>query len=105
VLAELVANAVRDALGPGIEPVQVVRTLVTALGESSAVLRRGPAPLLALLEEIAGLVNRFVEDSLAVPRVDEPDDRHRTRLALVAANRRVLANGLAALGLPAPDRI
>lgn len=107
----------RHAAALGIEPCldypdvlqqRPERTLVDALGEYPAVIARATTaePLVALLDEIADLVPRFIEDRLAVPRGDDvPEHTHRTRLALVGATRVVLANGLAALGQPASDRI
>jgi arginyl-tRNA synthetase len=58
------------------------------------------------LEELAGTYHRFYDACRVLPRGDEePTDVHRARLWLVEATRIVLANGLALLGVTAPDRM
>jgi arginyl-tRNA synthetase len=58
------------------------------------------------LEELAGTYHRFYDACRVLPRGDEETtDVHRARLWLVEATRIVLANGLALLGVTAPDRM
>lgn len=115
-LARIQRNAEAIGLTGGATDLAVLderpeRTLLATLGEYPAVLDRATRatsrePLVALLDEIADLVPRFVEDRLAVPRGDDAaTPAHRTRLVIVEASRVVLANGLASLSTPAPDRL
>ncbi|MDO9496565.1 MAG: DALR anticodon-binding domain-containing protein, partial [Nocardioides sp.] len=54
----------------------------------------------------AGHSHRFSDNCRVLPLGDEdPSDLHRARLLLVAATRTVLANGLAMLGVSAPERM
>jgi arginyl-tRNA synthetase len=85
--------------------------LLRALGEyprvvASAVELREPHRVARYLEELAGTYHRFYDACRVLPRGDEePTDVHRARLWLVEATRTVLANGLALLGVTAPDRM
>ena len=112
--ARLVALARNAAdLGVAVGPDPGVLTdrceieLVRCLAEFPAVVRSGvPHRLARHLEALADAV-LDVNDSCAVlPRGDEDvTDRHRARLAMIVAARRVLAHGLGLLGVTAPDRI
>ena len=72
---------------------------------ASAQLRE-PHRVARYLEETAGTFHRFYDACRVLPQGDEePADLHRTRLVLVDATRVVLANGLALLGVDAPERM
>ena len=67
---------------------------------------REPHRVARYLEELAGTYHRFYDSCRVLPRGDEETtDLHRARLVLVAATRTVLANGLALLGVSAPERM
>ncbi len=67
---------------------------------------REPHRVARYLEELAGTYHRFYDNCRVLPMGDEePGDLHQARLLLVAATRRVLANGLALLGVSAPERM
>ncbi|TWS17813.1 arginine--tRNA ligase [Tsukamurella asaccharolytica] len=85
--------------------------LVRTLGEFPAVAAgaaalREPHRIARYLEELAGVYHRFYGECRVLPLGDEePTDLHRARVALCAATRQVLANGLALVGVSAPDRM
>ncbi len=85
--------------------------LLGALGEYPRVVASGaelrePHRVARYLEELAGTYHRFYDACRVLPRGDEePTDVHRARLWLVEATRTVLANGLALLGVTAPERM
>ncbi|MEU4220048.1 arginine--tRNA ligase [Actinoplanes sp. NPDC026623] len=87
--------------------------LLKALGEypdmvARAAELREPHHVARLLEKIAGAYHRFYDDpSCRVsPKGDEPiTDGHRARLWLNDATRTVIENGLALLGVSAPERM
>ncbi len=67
---------------------------------------REPHRVARYLEELAGTYHRFYDACRVLPRGDEEvTDLHRARLWLVEATRVVLANGLALLGVNAPERM
>ena len=67
---------------------------------------REPHRIARYLEEAAGAYHRFYDSCRVLPMGDEePGDLHRARLLLVDATRVVLANGLALLGVSAPERM
>ena len=67
---------------------------------------REPHRVARYLEEVAGAYHRFYDACRVLPVGDEePTDLHRARLVLVDATRVVLANGLALLGVSAPERM
>jgi arginyl-tRNA synthetase len=67
---------------------------------------REPHRVARYLESTAGQYHRFYDNCRVLPMGDEePTDLHRARLLLVAATRTVLANGLALLGVSAPERM
>jgi len=67
---------------------------------------REPHRIARYLEETAGSYHRFYDSCRVLPMGDEePGDLHRARLLLVDATRNVLANGLALLGVSAPERM
>ena len=57
------------------------------------------------LREIAGLWNPYLQDGKRHRVVSEDRELSAARLALCAAVRTVLANGLGLLGLSAPERM
>ena len=85
--------------------------LVRTLGEFPAVAAgaanlREPHRIARYLEELAGAYHRFYSECRVLPMGDEePTDLHRARVALCAATRQVLANGLALVGVSAPERM
>jgi arginyl-tRNA synthetase len=85
--------------------------LLGALGEFPAVVAsaaelREPHRVARYLEETAATYHRFYDTCRVLPMGDEEtSDLHRARLLLVAATRTVLANGLALLGVTAPERM
>lgn len=79
--------------------------LITALAEFSGLARTGPK-ITRYLERLAGLVAEFERHCPALPKGDEPtSEQHRARVALGAAARRVMADGLGLLGVSAPERM
>jgi len=86
-------------------------TLIRNLGEFGRVLKtsaslREPHRVCRYLEDLAGDYHRFYDSCRVLPQGDEePGDLNRARLALCEATRRVIANGLAILGVSAPERM
>ncbi|GAB3258803.1 arginine--tRNA ligase [Nocardioides dilutus] len=73
---------------------------------AAAAQLREPHRVARYLEDTAASYHRFYDTCRVLPMGDEePNDLHRARLLLVAATRTVLANGLALLGVSAPDRM
>jgi arginyl-tRNA synthetase len=73
---------------------------------ASAAELREPHRVARYLEDMAGVYHRFYDNCRVLPMGDEETtDLHRARLVLVAATRTVLANGLALLGVSAPERM
>ncbi len=85
--------------------------LLGALGEfprvvASAAELREPHRVARYLEELAGVYHRFYDNCRILPRGDEePGDLHLARLWLNDATRTVISNGLAMLGVSAPERM
>ncbi|BBZ08582.1 arginine--tRNA ligase [Mycolicibacterium doricum] len=86
-------------------------TLIRNLGEfprvlESAAALREPHRVCRYLEDLAGDYHRFYDSCRVLPQGDEePSDLHSARLALCQATRQVVANGLAILGVSAPERM
>lgn len=79
--------------------------LTAALAEFHGLARTGPK-ITRYLERLAGLVAEFEQHCPALPKGDEPtSEQHRARVALGAAARRVMADGLGLLGVSAPERM
>lgn len=73
---------------------------------TTAAQLRQPHRIARYLEELAGVYHGFYADCRVLPLGDEPiSDVHHARAALCAATRQVLANGLALLGVSAPERM
>jgi arginyl-tRNA synthetase len=86
-------------------------TLMRSLGEFPRILKsaaslREPHRVCRYLEDLAGDYHRFYDSCRVLPQGDEaPGDLHAARLALCAATRQVIANGLQILGVTAPERM
>ncbi len=86
-------------------------TLMRTIGEFPRVLKtaaalREPHRVCRYLEDLAGDYHRFYDSCRVLPMGDEEhNDLHRARLALCAATRQVIANGLHILGVTAPERM
>ncbi|KZS62922.1 arginine--tRNA ligase [Mycobacterium ostraviense] len=73
--------------------------------ETAATLRE-PHRVCRYLEDLAGDYHRFYDSCRVLPQGDEQStDLHTARLALCQATRQVIANGLAILGVSAPERM
>ncbi|MGA8852459.1 MAG: arginine--tRNA ligase [Aeromicrobium sp.] len=85
--------------------------LLRALAEFPRVVSRAaelrePHRVARDLEDTASAFHKFYDVCHVLPKGDEdPTDLHRARLVLVAATRQVIANGLALLGVSAPERM
>jgi arginyl-tRNA synthetase len=85
--------------------------LLRGLGEFGRVVAtaaelRAPHRVARYLEELAGTYHRFYDACRVLPMGDEPaTPLTYARLALCAATRTVLANGLQLLGVSAPERM
>jgi arginyl-tRNA synthetase len=85
--------------------------LLRALAEFPRVVQvaadlREPHRIARYLEDTAADYHRFYDTCRGLPRgAEEPTDLNRARLLLVDATRIVLANGLALLGVTAPERM
>jgi arginyl-tRNA synthetase len=85
--------------------------LLRTIGEFPRVLDtaaslREPHRICRYLEDLAGDYHRFYDSCRVLPQGDEqPADLHLARLALCQATRQVIANGLAILGVSAPERM
>jgi len=67
---------------------------------------REPHRIARYLEDLAAAYHKWYDTCRVTPRGDEPvDDAHRTRLWLNDATGQVIANGLALLGVSAPERM
>ena len=85
--------------------------LLGAIGEfprvvASAAELREPHRVARYLEDLANSYHRFYDECRVLPRGDETVSAvHVSRLWLCAAARQTLANGLAMLGVSAPERM
>ncbi|MBA3720131.1 MAG: arginine--tRNA ligase [Nocardioidaceae bacterium] len=71
-----------------------------------AAARREPHRVARYLEDTAATFHKFYDECRVLPMGDEEaTDLHRARLALVAATRVVVAQGLGLLGVSAPERM
>ncbi len=115
-LAALARNAAELGLVPSTEHLELLThekegTLIRNLGEFPRVLKtaaalREPHRVARYLEDLAGDYHRFYDSCRVLPQGDEaPNDLHTARLALCQATRQVIANGLAILGVTAPERM
>jgi len=115
-LAALARNAAELGLIPSTEHLELLThdkegTLIRNLGEFPRVLKtaaalREPHRVSRYLEDLAGDYHRFYDSCRVLPLGDEaPNQLHTARLALCQATRQVIANGLAILGVTAPERM
>ncbi|MBB5805620.1 arginyl-tRNA synthetase [Saccharothrix ecbatanensis] len=114
-LASLLRNAADLGVTPG-DALDLLThdregDLIRTVGEFPRVIGtagelREPHRVARYLEELAGTYHRFYEACRVLPRGDEETtELHRARLQLCAATRQVFANGLALLGVTAPERM
>jgi arginyl-tRNA synthetase len=86
-------------------------TLIRSIGDFPRVLQsaaslREPHRVCRYLEDLAGDYHRFYDSCRVLPQGDEEPSRLNTaRLALCQATRQVIENGLAILGVTAPERM
>ena len=86
-------------------------TLMRNLGEFGRILKtaaslREPHRVCRYLEDLAGDYHRFYDSCRVLPQGDEQaGDLNAARLALCEATRQTIANGLAILGVSAPERM
>jgi arginyl-tRNA synthetase len=115
-LSALARNAAELGVSPSAEHLELLThdkegTLIRNLGEFPRVLKtaaalREPHRVSRYLEDLAGDYHRFYDSCRVLPQGDEsPSDLHAARLALCQATRQVIANGLAILGVTAPERM
>jgi arginyl-tRNA synthetase len=114
-VSSILRNAVDLGLEPGSHPELLSHEkegeLLRALAEfprvvTAAATLREPHRVARYLEDTAASYHRFYDSCRVLPLGDEePSDLHRARLTLVDATRIVLANGLAMLGVSAPERM
>ena len=87
------------------------RELIGALGEFPRVVAgaaelREPHRIARYVEELAGIYHRFYSDCRVLPMGEEaPAAIHSARATLSSATAQVISNGLALLGVSAPDRM
>ncbi len=95
---ELLEHESESALLGGLQEFPRIVAQAAALREPHRVAR--------YLEELAGLYHRWYDNCRVIPLGDEPvGDVHRTRLWLNDATGQVIRNGLALLGVSAPERM
>lgn len=115
-LSALTRNAADLGLSPDTTHLELLThekegALIRNIGEFTRVLKAGaslrePHRVCRYLEDLAGDYHRFYDSCRVLPQGDEtPGDLHRARLALCAATRQVIANGLGILGVSAPERM
>jgi arginyl-tRNA synthetase len=116
-IASLLRNAAElgvargDDFDPALLSQEKENELLKALGDFPSVVAtaaelREPHRVARYLEEVAGTYHRFYDVCRVLPQGDEPaTDLTRARLWLVEASRIVIANGLALLGVSAPERM
>ncbi len=109
--ADLGVMVVADILDPSQLATEREGELLRALAEYPRVVARAaelrePHRVSRYLEDTASTFHKFYDTCRVLPQGDEETtDLHRARLVLVAATRQVLANGLALLGVLAPERM
>jgi arginyl-tRNA synthetase len=115
-LSALARNAAELGLIPDTAHLELLShdkegALLRTIGEFPRVLNtaaslREPHRVCRYLEDLAGDYHRFYDSCRVLPQGDEqPTDLHTARLALCQATRQVIANGLAILGVTAPERM
>ena len=115
-LCALARNAAELGLAPDLSHLAELGhdregALIRTLGDYPRVLQsaaalREPHRVCRYLEDLAADYHRFYDSHRVLPQGDESaGDVHRARLALCAATRQVIANGLDILGVSAPERM
>jgi arginyl-tRNA synthetase len=115
-LSALARNAAELGLIPDTNHLELLThdkegTLLRTISDFPKVLKtaaslREPHRVCRYLEDLAGDYHRFYDSCRVLPQGDEePTDLHTARLALCQATRQVIANGLAILGVTAPERM
>ena len=115
-LSALARNAAELGLTPDTAHLDLLThekegTLIRNLGEFPRVLKtaaslREPHRVCRYLEDLAGDYHRFYDSCRVLPQGDEePTELNTARLALCRATRQVIENGLAILGVSAPERM
>jgi arginyl-tRNA synthetase len=114
-VSSILRNAVKLGLEPGSHPGLLTHEkegeLLRALAEFPRVVHaattlREPHRVARYLEDTAASYHRFYDTCRVLPMGDEePTDLHRARLLLLEATRLVFGNGLALLGVSAPERM
>ena len=115
-LSALARNAAELSLTPDTAHLDLLThekegTLIRNLGEFPRVLKtaaslREPHRVCRYLEDLAGDYHRFYDSCRVLPQGDEqPTELNTARLALCQATRQVIGNGLAILGVSAPERM
>lgn len=100
-----------EAVDPALLSHEKEGELLRALAEfprvvASAAQLREPHRVARYLEDTAGSYHRFYDNCRVLPMGDDDvTDLNRARLLLVEATRIVFANGLALLGVSAPERM
>jgi len=117
-LSSIIRNAVdlgvtidESTFDPSLLVVEQEGALLRSLADYPKVVARAaelrePHRIARYLEDTASAFHKFYDVAHVLPKGDEdPSDLHRARLMLVAATRQVIANGLALLGVTAPERM
>ncbi|WP_293782589.1 arginine--tRNA ligase [uncultured Aeromicrobium sp.] len=117
-LASIVRNAADLGLTPDLDAFDPAQLSTEREGEllrsladfprvvAQAAELREPHRVARYLEDTASAFHKFYDTCRVLPQGDEEAGAvHRARLVLVAATRQVVANGLAMLGVSAPDRM
>jgi arginyl-tRNA synthetase len=115
-LSALARNAAELGLIPDSSHLELLTddregTLIRTIGDFPRVLQsaaslREPHRVCRYLEDLAGDYHRFYDSCRVLPQGDEePTELNTARLALCQATRQVIANGLAILGVTAPERM
>jgi arginyl-tRNA synthetase len=115
-LSALARNAAELGLIPDTTHLELLShdkegALLRTIGDFPRVLKtaaslREPHRVCRYLEDLAGDYHRFYDSCRVLPQGDEqPTDLDTARLALCQATRQVIANGLAILGVTAPERM
>lgn len=115
-LSALARNAAELGIAPDTAHLDLLThdkegALIRNIGEFPRILKtaadlREPHRVSRYLEDLAGDYHRFYDACRVLPQGDEePGDLHAARLALCAATRQVIANGLSILGVSVPERM
>jgi arginyl-tRNA synthetase len=105
------SGVTRDTFEPGTLTHDTESTLIASLGDFPRVVAqaaelREPHRVARYLEEVAGVYHRWYDACRVTPHGDDPIEAvHGTRLWLNDATGQVLRNGLAMLGVSAPERM